>query len=102
MGKLVISQNISLDGVIEDPVGALGRGNWFDFISARDREEWAKLELAEAQGAEALLMGRRSYDWFTGRGWVTREGEWADRLRSLPKYVVSSSALDDPSWKNSM
>ena len=103
MGKIVISENISLDGVIQDPTGAegLGRGSWFTRISDADREAWAKAEFAEAVGSEALLMGRRSYDWFVARGWASRSGEWADRLRSLPKYVVSSSALDGPDWTNS-
>jgi dihydrofolate reductase len=102
MGKIVISENVSLDGVIQDPTGVEepSRGNWFSHVGDRDREEWAKVELEEALAAETLLMGRRSYDWFIARGWASRDGEWADRLRSLPKYVVSSSALEDPSWKN--
>jgi dihydrofolate reductase len=101
MGKIVISENISLDGVIEDATGEedLGRGSWFGSVSDGDRAEWAKVELAEALGAEALLMGRRSYAWFLARGWATRPGEWADRLRSLPKYVISS-ALDSLDWPN--
>ena len=70
-------------------------------IGDKTREEWAKVEFEEALGAEALLMGRRTYEWFVARGWVSREGEWADRLRSLPKYVVSSSALEGPDWNNS-
>jgi dihydrofolate reductase len=105
MGKIVISENVSLDGVIQDdPTGAdgLGRGSWFTRIGDKDREQWAKVEFEEALGAEALLMGRRSYAWFVARGWATRSGEWADRLRSLPKYVVSSAALEDPDWTNSM
>jgi dihydrofolate reductase len=104
MGKIIISENVSLDGVIQDPTGedGLGRGNWFSRIGDRDREEWAKVEFEEALGAEALLMGRRSHAWFVSRGWASRDGEWADRLRSLPKYVVSSSAvLEGPDWTNS-
>lgn len=104
MGKIVISENISLDGVIQDPTGedGFGRGSWFTRISDRDREEWAKVEFEEALAAEALLMGRLSYAWFVARGWASRDGEWADRLRSLPKYVVSSAAaLDGPDWHNS-
>jgi dihydrofolate reductase len=102
MGKIVISENISLDGVIEDATGeeGLGRGSWFSTVSDTDRAEWAKVELAEALGAEALLMGRRTYTWFLARGWASRPGEWADRLRSLPKYVISSTALDNPDWPN--
>ena len=102
MGKLVISENVSLDGVIQDPTGEEGFrfGGWFDRMGAKDREQWAKVEFAEALAAEALLLGRRSYQWFAAR-WVTREGEWADRLRSLPKYVVASAALDGgPDWLN--
>jgi dihydrofolate reductase len=101
MGKIVVSENISLDGVIQDPSGEdnLGRGNWFARIGEKDLGAWATVELDEALAAEALLMGRRSYAWFIARGWATsRTGEWADRLRSLPKYVVSSSALEGPDW----
>ena len=102
MGKLVISENISLDGVIQVPTGedGSGRGSWVTRIGDEDREEWAKVEFEEALAAEALLLGRRTYAWFIARGWPSRTGEWADRLRSLPKYVVSSSALDDLSWDN--
>jgi dihydrofolate reductase len=103
MGKIVVSQNVSLDGVIQDPTGddGLGRGSWFSCIGDKDRQEWAKVEFEEALAAEALLMGRRSYAWFVARGWASRSGGWADRLRSLPKYVVSSSALEGPDWGNS-
>ncbi len=103
MGKIVISENVSLDGVIEDPTGEdpAGRGNWFSLISDGDRAAWAKVEIEEAMAADALLMGRRSYDWFVARGWAARTDAWADRLSSLPKYVVSSSPLDGPGWSNS-
>jgi dihydrofolate reductase len=103
MGKIVISENVSLDGVIQDPTGedGSGRGGWFSRIADTDRAEWAKAEFEEAMGAEALLLGRRSYAWFVARGWASRDGEWADRLRSLPKYVVSSAALEGPGWHNS-
>lgn len=103
MGKLIVSENISIDGVIEDPTGEDdgGRGNWFARIGDTTRGVWAEVELNEALGAEALLMGRRSYEWFLARGWATsRAGAWADRLRTLPKYVVSSSALEGPDWGN--
>jgi dihydrofolate reductase len=101
MGKIVISENVSLDGVVQDPTGDEGfrHGGWFGQIGGKDREEWAKVELHEARGAEALLLGRRSYEWFAAR-WPSRSGEWADRLNSLPKYVVSST-LEDPDWNNS-
>jgi dihydrofolate reductase len=103
MGKIIISENVSLDGVIQDPTGldSGGRGSWFTTISDADREQWAKTLFEEALGAQALLMGRRSYEWFVAVGWESRAGEWADRLRSLPKYVVTASALDGPGWSNS-
>ena len=102
MGKIVISENVTLDGVIQDPTNEDGLGrSWFTRIGGKNREEWTKVEFEEALGAEALLMGRRTYEWFVARGWVSREGEWADRLRSLPKYVVSSSTLEGPDWNNS-
>lgn len=101
MGKIVISENISLDGVIQDPTGEEGfrLGGWFGQVGDKDREQWAKVEFDEALGTEALLLGRRSYEWFAVR-WASRSGEWADRLNSLPKYVVSST-LEDPNWNNS-
>lgn len=104
MGKIVVSENTSLDGVVQDPTGEdnLGRGNWFARIGEKNLAAWAEVELDEARRAAALLMGRRSYAWFVARGWASsRTGEWADRLRSLPKYVVTSSALDGPDWNNS-
>ena len=101
MGKIVISENVSLDGVIQDPTGEEGFrfGGWFGQIGSKDREAWAKVELEEALAAEALLLGRRSYEYFAAR-WPSRSGEWADRLNSVPKYVVSST-LEDPDWNNS-
>ena len=99
MGKIVISENVSLDGVVQDPTGdeGFGRGGWFGQI--KDRPEVGKLALDEALGAEALLLGRRSYEFFAAR-WPSRSGELADRLNSLPKYVVSLT-LEDPEWNNS-
>jgi dihydrofolate reductase len=100
MGKIVISENVTLDGVVEDPTGEEGfaRGGWFGQI--KDRPDVAKLALDDALHAEALLLGRRSYEFFGAR-WPSRSGELADRLNSLPKYVVSST-LEDPGWNNSM
>jgi dihydrofolate reductase len=97
----VISENVSLDGVVQDPTGEEGfrHGGWFEEFLGKDREEWAKVEFDEAVGAEALLLGRRSDEWFGSR-WESRSGEWADRLNSMPKYVVSST-LVDPVWNNS-
>ena len=99
MGKVVVSENVSLDGVVQDPAGDEGfsRGGWVGLIAAR--EDVAKVALEEALGAEALLLGRRSYEWLAAR-WPSRTGELADRLNSLPKYVVSST-LEDPDWNNS-
>ncbi len=99
MGKIVVSDNVSLDGVIQDPGGDedFRRGGWVGLI--KDRPELNKLTLDEALGTEALLLGRRSYEWMAGR-WPSRSGELADRLNSMPKYVVSST-LEDPDWNNS-
>src|ERR671923_1785685 len=99
MGRLVASDNVSLDGVIQDPAGDEGFrvGGWVGLI--KDSPELGKLALDEALGAEALLLGRRSYEWFAAR-WPSRSGELADRLNSLPKYVVSST-LEEPDWNNS-
>ncbi len=101
MGKIIVSENVSLDGVVQDPTGEEGfrHGGWFNQIGDKDREEWAEVEFEEALGAEALLLGRRSDEYF-GTRWTGRTGEWADRLNSLPKYVVSST-LVDPEWSNS-
>ena len=101
MGKIVISTNVSLDGVVQDPDGQEGfrLGGWFGQFGAGDLEAWAKVSLDEALGTEALLLGRRSDEWFAAR-WLSRSGEWADRLNSLPKYVVSGT-LQEPRWSNS-
>jgi dihydrofolate reductase len=95
----VISDNVTLDGVVQDPAGDEGFrvGGWVGLI--KDRPQLNKLALDEALGAEALLLGRRSYEWLAKR-WPSRSGELADRLNSLPKYVVSST-LEDPAWHNS-
>jgi dihydrofolate reductase len=98
MGRIVISQNISLDGVVQDPTGEEGfrQGGWFRQFGAKDFDEWAKIELDEALRAQALLLGRRTDEWFATR-WLNRSGEWAERLNSMPKYVVSST-LEHPKW----
>jgi len=104
MGKIVISgpQNVSLDGVVQDPTGEEGfrLGGWFVQFGGKDLEEWSKVALDEALRAEAWLLGRRSYEYFA---MVSRRrvfGELADRLNSMPKYVVSST-IDEPDWNNS-
>jgi len=101
MGKIVVSENVTLDGVVQDPTGEEGfrHGGWLAEVGDRDREAWAKVGFDEALGAEALLLGRRSYEFLAAR-WPSRSGPWADRLNSLPKYVVSST-LEDPDWNNS-
>jgi dihydrofolate reductase len=101
MGKIVISENVTLDGVIQDPTGEEGfrHGGWAGRAGPRGREATAKVLLDEALGAEALLLGRRTDEYFGSR-WNSRSGELADRLNSLPKYIVSST-LKDPVWNNS-
>ena len=104
MGKIVQSgpQNVSLDGVVQDPDGeeGFGFGGWFVQFGGNDLEEWNKVALDEALRAEAWLLGGRSYEFFGAR-WRPRSGALADRLNSLPKYVVSST-LEDPDWNNSI
>jgi dihydrofolate reductase len=99
MGKIIISENVSLDGVIQDPAGDEGfrHGGWAGRPAAR--EQTAQILLNEALGTQALLFGRRSYEFFAAR-WPSRTGALADRLNSLPKYIVSST-LQDPAWNNS-
>jgi dihydrofolate reductase len=103
MGKLVLSgpQNVSLDGVVQDPTGDEGfkLGGWFVESGGKDLEEWNKVALDDALGAGAWLLGRRSYEYF-GVRWRPRTGELADRLNAMPKYVVSST-LQEPDWNNS-
>jgi dihydrofolate reductase len=100
MGKLVVTTNITLDGVVQDPDGQEGfrLGGWFTAFGGEDLAEWAKVEAEEALRAEALLLGRRSDEWFAAR-WLARTGEWADALNRLPKYVVSAT-LTEPRWSN--
>ena len=101
MGRIVISENVTLDGVVQDPAGAegFGRGGWVGRVGERGREGAAKVLLDEALGAEAQLFGRRTYEFLAAR-WPSRTGELADRLNDMPKYVVSST-LKDPNWNNS-
>jgi dihydrofolate reductase len=98
MSRIVVSQFVSVDGVIEDPVGmeTLGRGDWSG--SASSGEEGGKFKVDEIVDAEALLLGRKTYDSYAA-AWPSRGGELADRFNSIPKYVVSST-LRDPAWEN--
>lgn len=98
MGKLVVTEFVSVDGVFEDPGGAeeYEYGGWtFEY----DRgDEGNKFKLDEVMEAEAHLLGRVTYEGFA-EAWPSREGEFADKLNSDPKYVVSTT-LKDPEWQN--
>jgi dihydrofolate reductase len=99
MGTLVLSENMSLDGVIEDPTGAEGLniGGWF---WETDRgEDGERFTLAKTLEADALLMGRRTYELFAAI-WPSRAGELADKMNIMPKYIVSST-IENPVWNNS-
>jgi len=99
MGKIAVTEFVSLDGVMEDPGGAEGfrYGGWtFEIDRGEDGD---KFKLEETMDAEALLLGRVTYEGFAA-AWPSREGEFADKFNSMPKYVVSST-LSDPSWSNS-
>jgi len=100
MGRIIVSDNLSIDGVFEDPAGDEGfeRGGWVGAI--KDRPELLGLALDDALRADAFLMGRRTYDWFASR-WPSRTGPLADRLNGIPKYVVSTT-LDRPAWNNTV
>jgi dihydrofolate reductase len=99
MGRIIVTEFISLDGVVEDPGGAedYKYGGWsFEF----DRgDEGNKFKLDETMDTEALLLGRVTYEGFA-EAWPSREGEFADKFNSMPKHVVSST-LTAPEWTNS-
>src|SRR5829696_3322025 len=99
MGRIVVTEFVSLDGVMEDPGGAedFKYGGWsFEFSRGEDGDQF---KLDETFATEALLLGRRTYEGFAA-AWPSREGEFADKFNSMPKYVVSST-LKDPQWTNS-
>jgi dihydrofolate reductase len=101
MGKIVVTEFITLDGVIQDPGGAeeLDRGGWaFRFERGPEGDQ---LKLDEIMSAEAQLLGRKTYEGFAA-AWPDREDEmgFADKFNSMPKYVVSTT-LSDPTWQNS-
>src|SRR5215216_3216243 len=99
MGRIVITEFVSLDGVMEDPGGGenFRHGGWTFEI---DRgQEGDKFKLDETLEAEALLLGRVTYEGFAA-AWPSMEGEFADKFNSMPKYVVSST-LQEPEWNNS-
>jgi len=99
VGKIVVTEFVSVDGVMEDPGGAedFDRGGWaFQF----DRgDEGDKFKLDEVLEADAHLLGRRTYQGFAA-AWPSRGGEFADKINSMPKYVVSRT-LDEADWTNS-
>jgi dihydrofolate reductase len=96
---VIVTEFVSVDGVMEDPGGAedFEHGGWSFEI---DRgEEGDKFKLDEALGSEALLLGRATYEGFAA-AWPSREGEFADKFNNMPKYVVSST-LEEAEWNNS-
>jgi dihydrofolate reductase len=98
MGRIVVTEFVSLDGVMEDPGGSEGskHGAWtFQFSRG---EEGDRFKLDETMGSEALLLGRVTYEGFAA-AWPSRDGEFADKFNTMPKYVVSST-LRDPEWAN--
>jgi dihydrofolate reductase len=101
MGKIVVTEFVSLDGVVEDPGGAenFKHGGWsFEFSRG---EEGDKFKLDETMSSAALLLGRKTYEGFAA-AWPSRSDEagFADKFNSMPKYVVSST-LENPEWNNS-
>jgi dihydrofolate reductase len=99
MGRIVVTEFVSLDGVMEDPGGAetFRHGGWSFEIDRGDEGDRFKLE--ETLSSEALLLGRVTYEGFAA-AWPSREGEFADKFNAMPKYVVSST-LGEPEWNNS-
>ena len=99
MGRIVVTEFVSLDGVMEDPGGSedFKYGGWSFEISRGDEGDQFKLD--EALNSDALLLGRKTYEGFAD-AWPSREGEFADKFNNMPKYLVSST-LKDPDWTNS-
>jgi dihydrofolate reductase len=99
VGRIVVTEFVSLDGVMEDPGGAenFRHGGWSFEIDRGDEGNTFKLD--EALSSEALLLGRVTYEGFA-EAWPSREGEFADKFNTMPKYVVSST-LEEPDWNNS-
>ena len=98
MGKIVVTEFVSLDGVMEDPGGSEGfkHGGWtFEFSRGAEGDDF---KLQETRSSEALLLGRKTYEGFAA-AWPSREGEFADLFNAMPKYVVSTT-LDNPEWAN--
>jgi dihydrofolate reductase len=98
MGRIVVTEFVSLDGVMEAPGGEDFKYPGWSFEFDRG-DEGDSFKLDEALSAEALLLGRRTYEGFAA-AWPSRDGEFADKFNTMPKYVVSST-LEDPEWNNS-
>jgi dihydrofolate reductase len=97
MARIVITEFVSLDGVMEDPGGAesFKHGGWsFQY----DYGEGNQFKMEEVGNSDALLLGRVTYEGFA-RAWPSREGEFADKFNGMPKYVVSKT-LDRADWNN--
>ncbi|MEX2236357.1 MAG: dihydrofolate reductase family protein [Dehalococcoidia bacterium] len=99
MGRIVVTEFVSIDGVIEDPGGSenFKYGGW-SFEIERG-EEGDQFKMDETRNSDALLLGRVTYEAFA-EAWPSRDGEFADKFNSMPKYVVSST-LENPEWQNS-
>ena len=97
MGKLVVTEFVSLDGVMQAPGGEVFKypGWTFEFDRGEDGNQF---KLDETLETDALLVGRITYESFAG-AWPNREGPFADKFNGMPKYVVSST-LEDPEWHN--
>jgi dihydrofolate reductase len=98
MGRIVVTEFVSIDGVMEDPGGSEGfrYGGWsFEFNRGGEGDSF---KVEELLATDALLLGRTTYEGFA-EAWPSREGDFADKFNSMPKYVVSST-LTDPSWRN--
>src|SRR5690348_5110268 len=100
MAKIIVSENVTVDGVVHDPTGEEGTagGGWFTRVGPADREAFGEAALEEADAAEAFLMGRRTYEFLASR-WPARTGPLASRLAGITKYVVSTT-LAAPAWDN--
>jgi len=99
VGRIVVTEFVSLDGVMEDPGGAedFEHGGWtFKFERGAEGDAF---KLNETLGSEALLLGRVTYEGFAA-AWPSRDGDFADKFNTMPKYVVSST-LQSPEWSNS-
>lgn len=98
MGKIVVSEFVSIDGVMEAPGGEPGykHSGW---VGRHFDQEWLDYKLAEVQSHEAHLLGRKTYESFAG-AWPQRDGPFAEKINAMPKYVASTT-LKTPAWNNS-